>query len=212
MINLEKTVKSLEKNNMAVYIADTKEDVIPIVKSLINKGDSITCGGSVSLQDCGVADMMKNGDYLFLDRSVPGLTPEQVDEIYAKGYSCDAFFCSANAVTENGELYNVDGRANRISFIAHGPKKVICVVGINKIVEDIPAAVKRVKTVAAPLNCKRLNMNTPCFHTGKCIVPDGGMGTGCASPDRICCDFMVSAYQRVKNRVNVIICRESLGY
>ncbi len=212
MSSIEKVIKNLEKNNIAAYYAKSKGEVISIVEALIKKGDSVSCGGSVSLKECGVIDMLRDGEYKFFDRFAQGITPEQVAEIYAKSYTCDAYFTSANAVTENGELYNVDGRGNRVSAIIHGPKKIICIVGENKIVKDIPAAVKRVKEIAAPLNAKRLNMNTPCFHTGKCISPDGEMGTGCASADRICRHFVVSAMQKEKDRINVIICGESLGY
>lgn len=206
---MENLIKNLKANNMDAYFAKTKEEVVSIVKSLIKKGDVISCGGSETLAQCGVKDLMKNGDYVFLDRSAPGMNAE---EIYRKTFSADAFFCSANAVTENGELYCVDGNANRIAAIMFGPKSVICIVGKNKIVADIPAAVKRVKTVAAPLNAKRLHRNTPCAITGKCCVPNGDAGSGCMCEDRICSDFAVFGRQMHKNRIKVIICEEELGY
>ncbi|MBQ0083983.1 MAG: lactate utilization protein [Clostridiales bacterium] len=208
---MEKLLKNLANNNMEAYFVKTKGEIVPLVKKLINKGDTISCGGSVTLAECGVADLMKSGDYNFLDRAVCR-TPEEITEIYRKTYSADAFFCSANAVTENGELYMVDGRANRISAVLHGPESVICIVGKNKIVPDFKAAVKRVKTVAAPKNAKRLNMKTPCAVTGVCCMPDGEPGTGCKCEDRICADFVLLSQQMIKNRIKVIICGEELGY
>lgn len=209
---MEKLIKNLKNNNMEAYFVKTRKEIVPLVKKLINKGDVISCGGSVTLGECGVTDLMRSGDYVFLDRAVKGLTAEQVNEIYEKTFSCDVFFCSANAVTQNGELYLVDGRANRVSATLYGPKSVICIVGKNKIVDNLEQAVKRVKTVAAPKNAKRLNMNTPCAVTGICCMPDGDMGTGCMCEDRICASAVILAHQMVKNRIKVIICEEELGY
>ena len=207
-----KVRKALEKNNMAVHYAENSAEVISIVKSLINKGDTVSCGGSVTLADTGVDKLLKNGEYNFLDRSVPNLTVEQINDIYTKTFAADAFFCSANAVTEQGELVNVDGRSNRVAALLFGPKKVVCIVGINKIVADIPAAFERIKRVAAPLNTKRLSKNTPCFHSGQCVSAGGGIAEGCHCDDRICSNYVISAHQTVKNRINVIICNETLGY
>lgn len=207
-----KVKKALEQNNMAVHYAEKKEDVTEIVKTLIKKGDTVSCGGSVTLSDTGVDMLLKSGEYNFLDRSAAGLTPEQINDIYAKTFSADAFFCSANAVTESGELVNVDGRSNRVAALLFGPKKVICIVGVNKIVADIPAAFKRIKQVAAPLNTKRLNKNTPCFHTGECVAVNGGIADGCGCDERICANYVISAHQVIRDRINVIICNETLGY
>lgn len=207
-----KVKKALEQNNMAVHYAENSAEVISIVKTLIKKGDTVSCGGAVTLADTGVDKLLKCGDYNFLDRSAPDLTPEQVNEVYTKTFAADAFFCSANAVTENGELVNVDGRGNRVAALIFGPKRVICIVGVNKIVADVPAAFERIKQVAAPLNAKRLNKNTPCLHTGRCIAVGGGIAEGCRSENRICANYVISAHQMVKNRINVIICNQTLGY
>lgn len=208
---IEKVMKALASNNMEPYFVKDRQAAVELVKTLINKGDTVSCGGSESLKESGVMDLIKNGDYNFLDRE-KAKTPAEIEKVYADTFKADAFFCSANAVTEDGCLYNVDGRSNRVAAIVYGPKSVICIVGINKLVKDIPEAVKRVKTVAAPLNTKRLNMDTPCAKTGICCMPDGDMGTGCKVEGRICASFVVSSYQRVKNRIKVIICGENLGY
>ena len=210
---IETTMKNLEKNNFKPYYCETKEEVADIVKSLIKKGESISNGGSESLKECGVFDIIKNGDYDFIDRT--GLEGEAVREAYIKAFGCDTYFCSSNAVTERGELYNVDGNSNRVACIVYGPKQVIMVVGKNKIVPDINAAIKRVKEKAAPPNCKRLGIPSACSKLGKCVSltkEDPFMCDGCAADTRICCNYVVSAKQRHKDRIKVIIVNEDLGY
>ena len=210
---IEKTMTALRKNNMQAYFVEKKEDVIDLVKTLIKKGDTVTHGGSVTLAECGIPALLSNGDYTYLDRKAPGITPEQVKELYRKTFSADVFFTSANAITENGLLYNVDGNSNRVAAIVYGPESVIVIAGINKIVPDINAAMTRLKTVAAPLNTKRLNCKTPCAVTGKCLAVDNPLlAEGCKSPDRICCNYVVTAQQRHKDRIKVILVNENLGY
>ncbi len=211
-MDINKVIKNIQNNNMEAYYAANKAEAVKIAKSLLNKGDTISCGGSVTLAECGITDLMRSGDYNFLDRAVPGLTAAQIDEIYAKTFMADAYLCSANALTEKGELVNVDGRANRVSAITYGPKSVVCVVGVNKIVKDIKEGFRRIKTTAAPLNAKRLNCNTPCAKTGVCIALDGDIADGCMSEDRICASYVVCGRQRIKNRIKVIIVNEELGF
>lgn len=205
-----KVKQALEKNNIEVFCANNKNDIVDIVKQIVPKAACVSCGGSVTLSECNVTELLKSGYYDFLDRSKDSVTAEQIEEIYRKTFGCDAFFTSANAVTENGELYCVDGNANRVAAITYGPEKVIFIVGANKIVKDIPAAVKRVKEIAAPLNAKRLGLDTPCAKLGKC--PDDSMTFGCDYKDRICISYYITAFQRKKDRIKVILCNDSLGY
>lgn len=210
---IEKTMKNLEKNNIKPYFVETKEEVVPLIKTLINKGESVSNGGSESLKETGVIDLLKSGDYDFIDRT--GLEGEELRQAYVRAFGCDTFFCSSNAVTENGELYNVDGNSNRVACIVYGPKQVIMVVGVNKIVRDINEAIERVKCKAAPPNTVRLNLDTPCSKTGKCVSlskESPFICDGCASPSRVCCNYVVSAQQRHKNRIKVIIVNDNLGY
>lgn len=209
---IEKVIKALEANNINAIYVETKAEILGAVKGLLNKGDKISCGGSMTLAECGVMELMRSGDYIFLDRAAEGLTREDIQQIYRDTFSADAFLTSANAVTENGELINVDGNANRVAAIAFGPKKIICIVGANKIVSDVQAGFKRVKQVSAPKNAVRLNTDTPCKTLGHCIFPDGDIATGCKSPDRLCAHYTVNAFQRVKDRITVIICPEDMGY
>ncbi|MEZ3421561.1 MAG: lactate utilization protein [Eubacterium sp.] len=210
---IRKTMENLERNGIQPFFAETKAEVVPLVKTLVPAGSSVSNGGSISLAETGVSALLESGVYDFIDRR--GLEGEALRNSYIRAFGCDAYFCSSNAVTENGELYNVDGNSNRVACIVFGPKQVIMVVGVNKIVPDINAAIKRVKECAAPPNTKRLNCKTPCAATGKCISlesEDSLMCDGCKSPQRICCNYVVSAQQRHKNRIKVIIVNEELGY
>jgi L-lactate utilization protein LutB len=211
-LRIERTVKALAKNNMEAFVAENCEQAVEIVKSLMKEGDSVTCGGSVTLKESGVRALMESGAYNFLDRG-KAKTPEEVKQVYRDSFSADVYLTSANAVTESGELYNVDGNSNRIAAIAYGPDRVIVVVGVNKLVRTLDDAVIRVKTQAAPPNTIRLNSNTPCAKTGECISlkNGGGMCGGC-SGDRICCNYLISAYQRHADRIKVVIVKQELGY
>lgn len=203
---LERTKKALEKNNMNAYIALTKEDAVKIAEEIMPDGAAVTCGGSMTLSECGMTEVLKSGKYNFLDRE------KAADKLtfYRESYSADYYMCSSNAVTENGELYNVDGNGNRVSCICFGPSKVIMIVGRNKIVRNLDEAVTRVKRYAAPANCQRLSSKTFCGETGICMGKE--MTQGCSSEDRICSTYVVSGYQRNKGRINVILVNEELGY
>lgn len=210
---IEKTMKNLEKNGIKAYFVETKEEVVPLVEGLVPAGSAVSNGGSVSLAESGVSALLESGKYDFIDRR--GLEGEELRNSYIRAFGCDAFFCSSNAVTENGELYNVDGNSNRVACIVYGPRQVIMVVGVNKIVPDVNAAIKRVKEICAPANTVRLEKKTPCAATGHCISldKDGAfMCDGCGGDERICCNYVVSAKQRHKDRIKVILVNESLGY
>lgn len=212
--NIERTMKMLEKNNMKPYYCEDKQAALDLIKTLIPEGATVTHGGSVTLSEVGAVDLISNGRYNYLDRSKCA-TREEQQKLYRDSYFADVYLTSSNAVTENGELYNVDGNANRISAIAFGPQSVIAVVGINKLVKDLDEAVYRVKTVAAPKNTVRLNCETFCAKNGKCVslsTDDPYMSDGCHSEGRICCSYLVSGQQRVKDRIKVIIVNETLGY
>ena len=208
---IKKTMQAVEKNRMNAFYAEKKEDVVPLVESLLEEGCSVAVGGSMSLFECGVIEHLRSGRYNFIDRYKEGLSREEVGKIYREAFFADAYLCSSNAVTEEGELYNVDGNANRIAAIAFGPEKVIMVVGKNKIVKDINEAVLRVKNIASPKNCVRLSCETYCREKGHCMVNDASYD-GCTSDGRICCTRLICDMQRVKGRINVIFVGEDVGY
>lgn len=205
-------MENLRKNRMAVDYVERKEDVLPMIQRLIPAGSTVASGGSRSLDETGVLGLIKSGVYTYYDRMDPTLTPEQRQEMALKGNTAEYYLCSSNAITEAGELYNVDGNCNRISAIAFGPKNVIMVVGVNKIVADMDAAIRRVKTIAAPLNTKRLNCDTFCRSTSVCMGVNGSMTDGCRSAARICCNYLISGQQRVPDRIHIILVGENLGF
>lgn len=203
--------EALSKNRINATVVNTKEDALKEVEKLLSEGASVACGGSVTLSECGVIDLLKSGKYNFIDRLEAGISQEESEKRMRDAFSADYYLASSNAVTENGELYNVDGKGNRVSALSFGPKKVILVVGKNKIVKDIDEAILRVKTVAAPKNCVRLGINSYCSNTGHCLslTPDF---KGCMTSHRICCDYTVTGYQREADRISVILVNEDLGY
>lgn len=212
MSSLETVIKNLRKNHLNPQYVPTKSDVVPIIECILRDGDTVAVGGSVTLDETGVVSLLRSGKYQFLDRYAEGLSREQNEEIFRRSFFADAYLCSSNAVTEQGELYNVDGTGNRVAAIAYGPKKVIVVVGVNKIVKDLDEAVKRVKICAAPPNTRRLGLETYCYRAGHCMKVDGGMTDGCAADARICCSYLVTGYQRQAERIYVIIVGEDCGY
>lgn len=210
--NVKTAITALERNNMyATYVA-TAAEVPAAVKALLNEGDTVAVGGSVTLEQTGVLDLLRNGDYRFLDRYTEGLTRDEIEDIFRQSFFADAYLSSSNAVTLHGELYNVDGNSNRIAAIAYGPKSVILVVGVQKLVPDLESAVERVKTTAAPKNAARLSCDTFCAKNGTCAGTEGGMTLGCGTDARICCNYLVSAKQRRKDRIKVIFVGEPVGY
>ncbi len=213
---ISSVMENLENNNMKPYFCQTGEEAKELVMSLIKEGDTVTNGGSVTMKEIGVMDAVKERkDITYLDRNAEGLTPEEVKEIYKKAFFADVYLMSANALTLNGELYNVDGNSNRVAALLYGPESVVVVCGINKIVENLDEAVKRVKTIAAPKNTVRLHTGSYCENAGECmsLKNEGSfMCDGCKGSGRICCNYVVSAQQRHKDRIKVIIVNENLGY
>ncbi len=210
---LEETAKNLEKNNMQTVIVKDKAEAAEAVKSFLTPGCTLTMGGSKTIMDAGIYDMLKKGDYVFYDRA-DATTMEEKMEIYRKAFSCDAYLSSSNAITKSGVLYNVDGNSNRVSAMLFGSKTLIVVAGYNKIVENMDAAVERVKKIAAPLNCERLGIDNYCRLKGQCVSLSSESSEpcdGCLSDGRICCSYTAMSFQRIKDRVKVILVAEELG-
>jgi len=212
-IQIAKTIENLKQNNMSAYYVHSKNQVKDMVASLMHQGDTVAVGGSETLSQTGVLEMLRNGKYRFLDRYNPDLDDEQRRQIFIDSFSADVYLTSSNAVTMKGELYNVDGNSNRVAAICFGPKSVIMVVGCNKIVPDINAAITYVKQVSAPSNAVRLNCDTYCASAGVCqgIASDYITG-GCNCDARLCCNYLVSARQRIPGRIKIIIVGEELGF
>ena len=194
----EHVIKGLKSRNMSGYYAKDKEEALKTALELIPKGSSISMGGCMSAQEIGLVSALKEGDYHFIDR-----TKMEPREALLAAYDADIFLASANAMTDDGILVNIDGNSNRVSCIAQGPKKVIFIVSMNKICSDLDSAMKRARNIAAPANAQRFDIKTPCKLTGRC--------SDCKSPDTICCQFLITRYSRHTDRIHVILVNESLG-
>lgn len=209
---MDAAAAALRKNNMEAYCVDSADQVLPLVKDLLHAGDVVAVGGSRTLDETDVIDLLRSGDYRFLDRYAPGLTRDEVMQIFRDSFDADTYVCSSNAVTLRGELYNVDGNGNRVAAMCFGPRSVIVVAGCNKLVADLKEAEHRVKTLAAPLNAKRLDCATYCKETGVCMAENGPWCTdGCTAAARVCCTYVTMGYQRVAGRVKVILVGQPLG-
>ena len=192
-------IKGLESRNMSGYYAADKEEAVKKALEVIGKGSTVAMGGCQSAHEIGLIQALEEGDYNYIDRS--NMTPR---ESLMAAYDADVFLSSANAMTNDGIMVNIDGNSNRVSCIAQGPKKVVFIVGMNKICSDLDEAIKRARNVAAPANAQRFDVKTPCKVTGRCA--------DCKSPDTICCQFLITRYSRHEGRIHVILVNDTLGY
>lgn len=202
-LRVDRTIENLKKNNINGYKV-TRDKLHDLIMKLVPEGSMVSVGGSMTLFETNVIDLLRDKDYDFLDRYKPGLSGDDIRDIYLKSFGVDAYFTSSNAVTEDGKLYNVDGNGNRVAAMIYGPKKVIVVVGYNKIVKDIDEAIQRNRETAAPANSVRLDRKTPCKTKGYCM--------DCSSPERICNSFVTIEKQGNPDRMHVIFVDEVLGY
>jgi L-lactate utilization protein LutC len=198
-----KIIKELEKRNAEGFYVQTREEACKKALSLIEEGDKVTFGGSVTLEETGLVDALKKGNYNLIDRKTAENQEEQV-RLVAEGMTAHAFFMSTNAITMEGELVNIDGRGNRVALLAYGPKQVIVIVGMNKVVQNVEEGILRVQNVASPLNTIRLDRDTPCHKTGQCH--------DCHTTDCICSHIVITRHMMTPNRLKVILVGEDLGY
>ena len=190
-------IKGLESRNMSGYYAANKEEALKKALELIPEGSKIAMGGCMSAHEIGLIKALEEGNYHYLDRAK--MEPR---EGLMAAYDADVFLSSANAMTSDGILVNIDGNANRVSCIAQGPRKVVFIVGMNKVCDDLDSAMKRARNVAAPANTQRFDIKTPCKEKGKCF--------DCKSPDTICCQFLITRYSRHTDRIHVILVNDTL--
>ena len=202
-IKMEACKKALEKNGMKAYLVEDAQAARELVNAMIKDHETVCDGGTMTLQETGILDMLNHRDLVFHSHSDPTMTREQSDAEARKAFSADTFIASTTAVTLQGELVNIDGHGNRVSAMIFGPKQVIIVAGYNKIVEDEEAAKKRIREIAAPANSVRLHKQTPCSKTGSC--------QDCYSKDRICSSYVKINYDK-EDRIRVILIAEAYGY
>ncbi len=193
-------IKGLQSRNMEGFYAKDKEEALKLALELIPKGSTVTMGGAMSVHEIGLTEALATEDYNFIDRD----KLEDKRKAMLMAYDADVFLSSTNAMTQDGILVNIDGNANRVSAIAQGPKKVLFIVGLNKVCDDLDGAMKRARNVAAPINAQRFGLSTPCAKTGACF--------DCKSPDTICCQFLITRYSLHKGRIQVILVNDNLGF
>ncbi len=193
-------IKGLQSRNMEGFYAASKEEALKIALELIPAGSTVTMGGGMSVHEIGLPAALEAGSYNFIDRD----KFEDRRQAMLLAYDADVFLTSTNAMTRDGVLVNIDGNANRVSAIAQGPKKVLFIVGLNKVCGDLDGAMKRARNVAAPINAQRFGLDTPCAKTGACF--------DCKSPDTICCQFLITRYSLHKGRIQVILVNDDLGF
>lgn len=197
----ESVIKALKSRHFDAYYADTSDDAVRLALELINEGESVSWGGSMTIRDMGLTKaIIDSGEYTVLDRD----NAKDGEDIARMAFSCDTYLMSANALTEDGVLVNMDGNGNRAAALIFGPKSVIVLVGVNKIVRDTDAAVSRTRNTAAPINAARFNISTPCKQTGVCA--------DCKCEDSICANLVITRLCRPAGRIKVIIVGEELGY
>ena len=200
-IRIQKTMENLKKNNMEPYYVDSCAQVVDLVKKLCPEGRKVSYGGSMTLEECGVLNLLRSGKYEFLDRAAKGADP---DAVMHQAFSCDTYFMSTNAITMDGELVNIDGNGNRLACLMQGPSHVCLVVGRNKVSTTLEDAIHRVRNIAAPANVKRLHKQTPCGAGGRC--------GDCFSPDCICSHTVITRRSGHPGRIQVFLVNEDLGY
>ena len=198
-----RVVKALESRNMEAYYVKTKEAALAKALELIPEGSSISWGGTMSAQEIALTDALHKGNYDVYDREQVE-TREEKEKIAHQALNCDFFIGSTNALSEDGVLVNVDGNANRVAAFAYGPKNVLLIVGMNKVVKTEADAMSRARNEAAPINAQRFGVNTPCVKNGSCF--------NCKSPQCICCQILITRFSKVPKRTKIILVDENLGF
>lgn len=200
----ETVIRNLEKRQIAAFYCPSAAEARDMALSFVKEGNSVSFGGSMTLEETGILEALKNrGDIRLIDRA-NARNAQEMKQVFRDALSADCYFMSTNALTEGGELVNIDGNGNRLAALIYGPDQVIIVTGLNKVVPTVEDAVRRVRHTATPLNCIRLNRNTPCASTGTCA--------DCLAPDCICNQVVITRRSGDPDRIKVILVGEALGY
>lgn len=197
-------IKNLEKRDITGYYANDREEALKMVLDMIPEGAVVGKGGSETLNQLGIIPVLQEGNYTYLD-PFGDPDPDKAKAVKRAIFSADVMLTSANAITLDGEIVNIDGTGNRMAAVIWGPDKVIYVVGSNKIVADVDDAVDRIRCDACPPNCIRLGKNTPCAKTGKC-------GNCLSLGNTVCCHTVVTRFSSIKDRVHVVLVNENMGF
>ena len=196
-------IKNLKRRHMDGFYCATAEEVVKKVSELIDDGSSVTWGGTMTVRDLGIPQYLKDrGTLEVLDRDLVE-TPEEKQAMYLRAFSADVYLSSANAISEDGVIVNIDGNGNRVAAITWGPKKVIFVIGLNKVAQNVEAALARARSTASPINAARFDIKTPCQTDGVCH--------NCNSPESIC-NYVHFLRNSPRGRHVVVLVGENLGY
>lgn len=194
-------VKNLQSRHFGAQYCKTAEEAKAAALALIGDGKTVSWGGSVTVDELGIKEILRQRNQPLFDRDTAA-TPAEAEEMMRKGLTADVFLMSSNAVSADGCLVNLDGRGNRVAALTYGAEKVIVLAGMNKVAPTVEDAVKRVRNVAAPMNAQRFG-GTPCCETGKCH--------DCRSENCICCSLVITRMSRLPGRIHVILVGEDLG-
>ena len=196
-------IKNLKRRHMEGFYCATADEAVKKVSELIDDGNSVTWGGTMTVRDMGIPDFLRNrGTLEVLDRDLVE-TSEEKQTMYLRAFSTDVYLTSANAISEDGVIVNIDGNGNRVAAITWGPKKVIFVIGLNKVAQNVEAALARARSTASPINATRFDIKTPCQTDGVCH--------NCNSPESIC-NYVHFLRNSPKGRHVVVLVGEPLGY
>ena len=202
--NQAKTIiKNLKKRNMIGYYCETGKEALDLVKSILPKGSLVTNGGSETLVETGIMDLIRSGEYEYIDRK-SAKTPEESRALYGRIVTADYYLMSTNAITKEGELINVDGVGNRVACLINGPEHILIITGMNKVVTTVEDGIRRVRNIAAPPNSIRVGSKTPCSVTGFC--------SDCQSDDCICSQTVITRRSMKPGRITVILVGEEYGF
>lgn len=199
----KKVVENLKKRHFDAYYCDNAEETVKKVIELIPEGSTVSWGGSATLKELGLTTVFNEGNYNALDRD-KAKDVHEMHEVFRQSFFADFYLSSANAISEDGVIYNIDRTGNRLAAICFGPKHVIIIAGVNKIAGSEDAALERARKVAAPINVLRLNADVPCAKTGTCH--------NCKSPNSLCSKIMALRMNDFEGRIKVIIVGEDLGF
>ena len=194
-------VKNLQARHFDAYYCATKEDALKKALELIPEGSSVAWGGSMSAQAIGLMDAVRKGPYRAIDRDA--CPPEEKVAMMKKGLLADVFLTGANGISLDGQMVNMDGTGNRVAAIVYGPDSVLVVAGMNKVTDTLEEAIRRVRTMASPMNAQRFPVNTPCAANGVCA--------DCKCVDSVCNQLLITRHCRPAGRIKFIIVGEELG-
>lgn len=198
-----RVAEALNKRYFEAYYCPDKESAVQKVLQLIGAEDTVSWGGTMTVDELGIKDALRARGQKLLDRDT-AKSPQEFQEILRRSLTCDTFLMSSNAISADGQLVNIDGTGNRVAALCFGPKQVIVVAGMNKVAGNLEGAVRRAREEAAPANAQRFQIKTPCAVNGLCA--------DCAGPDCICAQVVTTRISKPAGRIKVVLVGEDLGF